>query len=67
MLTSQYGDIDKEISAFGETTTVSAFLEDYFGFHHNLLGVVAVVLIIFPIVFASLFAYCIGKLNFQRR
>ncbi|KAK9991983.1 hypothetical protein SO802_026968 [Lithocarpus litseifolius] len=67
MLTSQYGDIDKEISAFGETTTVSAFLVDYFGFHHNLLGVVAVVLIIFPIVFASLFAYCIGKLNFQRR
>nr|XP_023885614.1 pleiotropic drug resistance protein 3-like isoform X1 [Quercus suber]POE69405.1 pleiotropic drug resistance protein 3 [Quercus suber] len=67
MLTSQYGDIDKEISAFGEPTTVSAFLEDYFGFHHNLLGVVAVVLIIFPIVFASLFAYCIGKLNFQRR
>ncbi|KAK2646917.1 hypothetical protein Ddye_022112 [Dipteronia dyeriana] len=67
MLTSQYGDIKKEISVFGETKTVAAFLEDYFGFHHNFLGVVAVVLIVFPIVFASLFAYFIGKLNFQKR
>ncbi|XP_048225566.1 pleiotropic drug resistance protein 3 isoform X1 [Ricinus communis] len=67
MLTSQFGDIDKEISVFGETKTVSAFLEDYFGFHHNFLGVVGAVLVIFPFVFASLFAYFIGKLNFQRR
>ena len=67
MLTSQYGDIKKEISVFGETKTVATFLEDYFGFHHKFLGVVAVVLIIFPIVFASLFAYFIGKLNFQKR
>ncbi|KAK2646907.1 hypothetical protein Ddye_022102 [Dipteronia dyeriana] len=67
MLTSQYGDIKREILVFGETKTVAAFLEDYFGFDHNFLGVVAVVLIIFPIVFASLFAYFIGKLNFQKR
>ncbi|KAH9779207.1 hypothetical protein WN944_014373 [Citrus x changshan-huyou] len=67
MLSSQYGDIDKEISAFGETKTVSGFLDDYFGFNHDLLGVVGIVLLIFPIVFASLFAYFIGKLNFQRR
>ena len=67
MLTSQYGDLAKEISVFGESKTVAAFLEDYFGYHHNLLGVVALVLIVFPLVFASLFAYFIGKLNFQRR
>ncbi|CAL8079445.1 unnamed protein product [Prunus armeniaca] len=67
MLTAQYGDIQNEILAFGETKTVAAFLEDYFGFHYNLLGLVAVVLILLPIVFASLFAYFIGKLNFQRR
>ncbi|PON68433.1 ABC transporter-like [Parasponia andersonii] len=67
MLTSQYGDLEREILVFGESKTVAAFLEDYFGFHHNLLGVVAVVLIVFPIVFASLFAYFIGRLNFQRR
>ncbi|KAM7481855.1 hypothetical protein LguiB_006438 [Lonicera macranthoides] len=67
MLTSQYGDSDKEITAFGEMKTVSAFLKDYFGFHHDNLPIVAVVMVLYPIVFASLFAYCIGKLNFQRR
>lgn len=67
MLTSQYGDLNKEISAFAETKTVAAFLEDYYGFHHDFLDVTALLLIAFPIVFALLFAYCIGNLNFQRR
>ncbi|XP_050273497.1 pleiotropic drug resistance protein 3-like [Quercus robur] len=67
MLSSQYGDINKKIVIFGETKTVVAFLEDYFGFHHDQLAIVAVVLIAFPIVFASLFSYFIGKLKFQRR
>lgn len=67
MLTSQYGDMQKEIQAFGETKTVAAFLKDYFGFDYNLLGLVAAVSILLPIAFASLFAYFIGKLNFQRR
>ncbi|XP_022872901.1 pleiotropic drug resistance protein 3-like [Olea europaea var. sylvestris] len=67
MLTSQYGDIEEEIMVFGESKTVSAFLRDYYGFHHSELPVVAVVSILFPILFASLFAYCIGKLNFQKR
>ncbi|KAL2477702.1 ABC transporter G family member 37 [Forsythia ovata] len=67
MFTSQYGDIEKEIMVFGESKTVSAFMGDYFGFHHSRLPIVAVVLILYPFLFASLFAYCIGKLNFQRR
>ncbi|KAF3951263.1 hypothetical protein CMV_023068 [Castanea mollissima] len=67
MLTSQYGDINKKIVVFGETKTVVAFLEDYFGFHHDQLAIVAVVLIAFPLVFASLFSYFIGQLKFQRR
>ncbi|KAK4275216.1 hypothetical protein QN277_018340 [Acacia crassicarpa] len=67
MLTSQYGELNTEISAFGGTSTVAAFLKDYFGFHHDFLGVTGVVLIVFPIVFAVTFAYCIGNLNFQRR
>jgi hypothetical protein len=67
LLTSQYGDINKEIAVFEETKTVVAFLEDYFGFHHDRLALVAVVLIAFPLVFASLFSYFIGRLNFQRR
>ncbi|KAI8531760.1 hypothetical protein RHMOL_Rhmol11G0160500 [Rhododendron molle] len=67
MLTSQYGDIQKNITVFGETKTVSAFLRDYFGYHHDELPIAGVVLIMYPIIFASLFAFCIEKLNFQRR
>ncbi|XP_021898918.1 LOW QUALITY PROTEIN: pleiotropic drug resistance protein 3-like [Carica papaya] len=67
LLTSQYGDIEKEILVFGETKSVAAFLEDQFGFRHNHLPITAVVLALFPLVFASLFAYCIGRLDFQRR
>ncbi|GMY22097.1 pleiotropic drug resistance protein 3-like, partial [Fagus crenata] len=67
LLTSQYGDINKDIVVFGQTKTVVAFLREYFGFHHDQLAIVAVVLIAFPIFFASLFAYFIGRLNFQRR
>ncbi|KAM3752307.1 hypothetical protein ACB098_03G007800 [Castanea mollissima] len=59
MLTSQYGDINKKTVIFGETKTAVAFLEDYFGFHHDHLAIVAVVLIAFPIVFASLFSHFI--------
>ncbi|KAK4836183.1 hypothetical protein QYF36_019619 [Acer negundo] len=67
MLTSQYGDIDKEITVFGETKPIGSFLEDYFGFYHDRLAITAVVLIAFPVFLASLFAYFIGRLNFLRR
>ncbi|PHT62246.1 Pleiotropic drug resistance protein 3 [Capsicum annuum] len=67
MLTSQYGDVDTEITVFGDKKTVAAFVRDYFGFHHDQLPIVGVVLIAHPLVFASLFAFFIGKLNFQRR
>ncbi|WKA02608.1 hypothetical protein VitviT2T_020777 [Vitis vinifera] len=67
MLTSQYGDIHKDILVFGETKTVATFLKDYYGFHHDRLAVVAVILIAFPLAFAFLFTYCIQRLNFQRR
>ncbi|KAL8555070.1 hypothetical protein ACS0TY_003028 [Phlomoides rotata] len=67
LLTSQYGDIEEEITAFGETKSVADFLTHYFGFHHNSLPALAFVLISYPLLFATLFAYCIGRLNFQRR
>ena len=67
MITSQYGDIDKEIIVFGETKSLSSFLEDYFGFHHDRLPITAAVLIIYPLVLAFLFAFCIERLNFLRR
>ncbi|KAL5582721.1 hypothetical protein UlMin_015163 [Ulmus minor] len=68
MLTSQYGDIEKEIVINdGEVKPVSAFLKDYFGFDHHQLPFVAIVLLAYPFLFAFIFAFCIGKLNFQRR
>ncbi|KAI4301667.1 hypothetical protein L6164_034920 [Bauhinia variegata] len=69
LLTSQYGDVDKGIMVFGDTKnqTVAAFLEDYFSFHHDQLPLVAVMLIVFPLVFSVAFSYSIGQLNFQRR
>ncbi|KAH7655214.1 P-loop containing nucleoside triphosphate hydrolase protein [Dioscorea alata] len=67
LFTSQYGDIQEEIQVFGETKTVALFLQHYFGFHHDHLGLVAFVLLVFPLMLASLFACCIKKLNFQRR
>ncbi|CAL9110514.1 unnamed protein product, partial [Musa textilis] len=67
LFSSQYGDVQKEIMVFEETKSIASFLEDYFGFHHNLLGLVAVVLLALPLIYASLFAYFIGKLNFQTR
>lgn len=67
LLSSQYGDIDKEVSIFEEIKTVSSFLEDYYGFRYDRMGLVAVVLVAFPVAFASIFAYCIGRVNFQKR
>nr|CAD1816846.1 unnamed protein product [Ananas comosus var. bracteatus] len=67
LFSSQYGDVDKEVTVFEETQPISSFIESYFEFHHDRLWSVAIVLIAFPLVFATLFAYFIGKLNFQRR
>ncbi|XP_058188887.1 pleiotropic drug resistance protein 3-like isoform X3 [Rhododendron vialii] len=67
MFTSQYGDVHDKIMVFGETKTVSSFLKDYFGYHHDQLPIVGVVLTIYPILFAFLFASCIEKKNFQKR
>ncbi|KAJ9557167.1 hypothetical protein OSB04_011781 [Centaurea solstitialis] len=67
MLTSQYGDVTKEIEVFGESKHVEDLLRDYFGYHPDELPIAFILLALYPIVLASLFAYCIAKLNFQRR
>ncbi|XP_047941583.1 pleiotropic drug resistance protein 3-like isoform X2 [Salvia hispanica] len=67
VVTSQYGDVEKEIAVFGERKTVAGFLTQYFGFQHNMLPLVIPVLTCYPILFAFLFAYCIRKFNYQRR
>lgn len=68
MVVSQYGD-DVETPFFdgGSTTTVAKFVRNYFGFEHSFLGVVAVVIVVFGLLFALLFGLAIMKLNFQRK
>uniref|UniRef100_A0A0E0MIJ3 ABC transporter domain-containing protein n=1 Tax=Oryza punctata TaxID=4537 RepID=A0A0E0MIJ3_ORYPU len=66
--TTQFGDEhEKEISVFGETKSVAAFIKDYFGFRRDILPLAAIILAMFPTLFAILFGLSISKLNFQRR
>ncbi|KAK6129780.1 hypothetical protein DH2020_036487 [Rehmannia glutinosa] len=63
-IVSQFGEIHDQMES-GET--VEQFLRDYFGFRHDMLGVVAAILLGFVVIFAFIFAYSIRAFNFQRR
>lgn len=68
LVTSQYGDMRKKISIHGKPQqAIEDFLKDYFGFQRDFLGVVAAVLVIFPVFFALLFSISISRFNFQKR
>ncbi|CAA0810655.1 ABC transporter G family member 40 [Striga hermonthica] len=47
--------------------TVEDFLRNYFGFRHDMLGLVAGVLLGFVVLFTFVFAFSIKTFNFQRR
>ncbi|CAL9165196.1 unnamed protein product [Musa hybrid cultivar] len=64
LVTSQFGDVHERLDS-GET--VVEFLRDFFGFRHDFLGVVAVMVVGFAALFAFQFAVAIKVLNFQRR
>lgn len=64
MATSQYGDVHTKLDS-GET--VAEFLRDYFGFRYDFLWVVSLALVGFTVLFASVFAYSMKALNFQKR
>ncbi|KAL8153222.1 hypothetical protein V2J09_010982 [Rumex salicifolius] len=65
MLVSQFGDIRTTMD--GGTTTVEEFLRGYFGFRHDFLGVVAVMIVVWAVLFGFIFAFAIKTFNFQRR
>ncbi|XP_027349852.1 pleiotropic drug resistance protein 1-like isoform X2 [Abrus precatorius] len=67
LVTSQYGDNKQNIETTDGTTTIEIFIRSHFGFKHDFLGVVAVVIVAFPIVFALVFAISVKIFNFQRR
>jgi hypothetical protein len=55
LVVSQFGDIKDMLEDTGGT--VEEFLKDYFGFNHDFLGVVAVVVVAWPVLFAFIFAF----------
>ncbi|XP_038694315.1 pleiotropic drug resistance protein 1-like isoform X3 [Tripterygium wilfordii] len=63
-ISSLFGDLKNRLDT-GET--VEEFIESYFGFRHDFIGVVAAVTIGFTVLFAFLFAFGIKVLNFQQR
>ncbi|CAM8923252.1 unnamed protein product [Rhodiola kirilowii] len=67
LLNSQYGDVHSDMDVFGKQQSISSFLEEYFGYRHDHLPLVGVMLFVFPFLYALLFAFLVGKLNFQRR
>ncbi|KAL4325064.1 hypothetical protein GQ457_11G016130 [Hibiscus cannabinus] len=67
LLTSQYGDVNDEVTVFGESMTMASLLENYFGFRHGRLPATAIILISYPLISAFLFAFFLARLNFERR
>ncbi|KAG8056465.1 hypothetical protein GUJ93_ZPchr0002g23043 [Zizania palustris] len=64
LVTSQFGDMTDK---FDNGERISDFVENYFGFHHDLLWLVAVVVVSFAVLFAFLFGFSIKHFNFQKR
>ncbi|CAD5187842.1 unnamed protein product [Musa acuminata subsp. malaccensis] len=69
LLTSQFGDVDAPMNLSDgiHSMSIKLFLKHHFGFRHEFLGVVAVMVVGFCVLFAVVFALAIKYLNFQRR
>ncbi|XP_019166107.1 PREDICTED: pleiotropic drug resistance protein 1-like [Ipomoea nil] len=65
LVASQFGDIESKLRDSDQT--VKEFVEDYLGFKHDFLGVVAAVTVAFPVLFGFIFAFAIKAFNFQKR
>ncbi|XP_044480567.1 pleiotropic drug resistance protein 1-like isoform X2 [Mangifera indica] len=66
LVTSQFGDLQDQLEG-NNGQTVEQFLREFFGFRHDFLGVCAVVVVGFTVLFALIFTAGIKALNFQRR
>ncbi|KAJ4828263.1 hypothetical protein Tsubulata_012072 [Turnera subulata] len=64
LVASQFGDIKEKMDT-GEL--VEDFVRDYFGFRHDFLGVVAVVIVGISVLFGFIFGFAIKVFNFQKR
>ncbi|XP_039166274.1 pleiotropic drug resistance protein 1 isoform X4 [Eucalyptus grandis] len=64
LVASQFGDV-KDVLDSGET--VEEFVRSYFGFRHDFLGVVAIVLVGLSLLSGFIFAFSTKAFNFQKR
>uniref|UniRef100_A0A162A6A1 ABC transporter domain-containing protein n=1 Tax=Daucus carota subsp. sativus TaxID=79200 RepID=A0A162A6A1_DAUCS len=65
LLASQYGDVKDVLE--DEHVSVAEFLQTYFGYEHDFIGVSAAVVSGFTLLFAFVFALSTRVLNFQNR
>ncbi|XP_073129423.1 pleiotropic drug resistance protein 1-like [Henckelia pumila] len=61
---SQFGDIQDQL---GNNETVEQFIRSYFGYRHEFVGYVAVILVGIAVLFGFIFAFSIKAFNFQQR
>lgn len=64
LVASQFGDVKEELETHD---TVEQFTRSYFGFRHDFLGYVALILVGFVVLFGFAFAFSIKSFNFQKR
>ncbi|CAN4095708.1 unnamed protein product [Withania somnifera] len=64
LIASQFGDLQNKLT---DDETVEQFLRRFFGFKHDFLPVVAVMVVGFGVVFGFTFAFAIKAFNFQTR
>jgi energy-coupling factor transporter ATP-binding protein EcfA2 len=68
LVASQFGDLHHELEgALHQGQTAASYIEEYYGFRHDFLWAVALVHVVFTVMFAFLFSFAIMKFNFQRR
>lgn len=67
LVASQFGDLTEKLDNSETGVPINVFLESFFGFRHDFLGVVAVAVAGFAVLFAVAFGLAIKVLNFQRR
>uniref|UniRef100_A0A7N0V1X9 ABC transporter domain-containing protein n=1 Tax=Kalanchoe fedtschenkoi TaxID=63787 RepID=A0A7N0V1X9_KALFE len=61
---SQFADVQDRLP---NGQTVQQFLESYFGFHHDFIGYVALIVAGFALLFCFVFIFSIRSFNFQTR
>ena len=65
LLASQFGDIKEEM--LDTNVTVEEFIRGYYGFRHDFVGYVAIIIVGVATLFAFIFAFSIKVFNFQKR